>query len=226
MPPARGSRGASSSIRRPTPRRSAMSSDGAWRQPASSSSVSHPPSLPPTRSPYPALRTDRRTRRPDRAHRSPTSCRIGGRWPAGCWPGWPRHFLPRWTLVAGRRRRGGRPCRRRADRVAGAERSEWSAHRPRRALAPQPATASGGARSASAWEISGPRTEPLISAHCLRFDPPEPAELPARTARGVVVTLSPERPFEPGIYRGVIQAEGAPNLSITFELTVQSGSSS
>lgn len=65
----------------------------------------------------------------------------------------------------------------------------------------------------------------LISAHCLRFDPPEPAELPARTARGVAVTLSPERPFEPGIYRGVVQAQGAPNLSITLELTVQSGSS-
>ena len=66
----------------------------------------------------------------------------------------------------------------------------------------------------------------VISAHCLRFDPPELAELPARTARGVVVTLSPERPFEPGIYRGVVQAAGAPNLLITLEVTVPGGSSS
>jgi len=63
----------------------------------------------------------------------------------------------------------------------------------------------------------------LISARCLRFDPAEVAELPARSARGVVVTLGVEQPLEPGTYRGVIQADGAPNLWIALELTVRSG---
>jgi len=40
----------------------------------------------------------------------------------------------------------------------------------------------------------------------------------------VVVTLGAETPLEPGTYRGVVQAEGAPNLWITLELTVQSES--
>ena len=64
----------------------------------------------------------------------------------------------------------------------------------------------------------------LISAPCLRFDPVEVAELPARSARGVAVTVCAEQPLEPGTYRGVVQAEGAPNLWITLELTVQSES--
>jgi len=65
----------------------------------------------------------------------------------------------------------------------------------------------------------------IVSSRCLRFDPPEAAGLPARSARGVVVTLCVEKPLEPGTYRGVVQAEGAPNLWITLELTVQSESS-
>ena len=136
------------------------------------------------------------------------------------------HLLPRWALPAGRRRRGGRPCRRQADRVAGAERSQWSAHRPRGALAPQPATASGGAALSRGGRPPGPRTEASSAPAACGSTLPEPAELPPRTARGVAVTLSPEGPMEAGIYRGVIQAEGAPNLSITLELTVQRRSSS
>src|ERR1700722_13607894 len=64
----------------------------------------------------------------------------------------------------------------------------------------------------------------LISSRGLRFGPRDLPEVPARSGRGVVETLVAETPPEPGTCRGVVQAEGAPNLWITLELTVQSES--
>jgi len=63
----------------------------------------------------------------------------------------------------------------------------------------------------------------LISSGCVVFEPAEAAELPARSARGFVVSLDVENPLEPGAYRGVVQAEGAPRLWVPVELTVAGG---
>jgi hypothetical protein len=60
-----------------------------------------------------------------------------------------------------------------------------------------------------------------LGSSCLRFDPPE-VELPARSARCVVPTLAGQ-PLVPGTYRGVVQAEGAPNLWVTLDIAVESG---
>jgi hypothetical protein len=61
-----------------------------------------------------------------------------------------------------------------------------------------------------------------LGSACLRFDPSAAVELPARSARGVILTLSLDEPLEPGTYRGVIQADGAPNLWVTLEIAVKS----
>jgi hypothetical protein len=62
----------------------------------------------------------------------------------------------------------------------------------------------------------------LLGARTLRFDPPEAAVLPARSARGVVLSLAAEEPLEPATYRGVVQAEGAQDLWVTLEIEVRS----
>jgi hypothetical protein len=54
----------------------------------------------------------------------------------------------------------------------------------------------------------------------VRFDPAEVALLPPRSSRGVVVSLDSTGPLRPGIYRGTIQAQGAPNLWLPVEVTV------
>jgi hypothetical protein len=60
-----------------------------------------------------------------------------------------------------------------------------------------------------------------LPARCLRFDPEVMSELPARSARGVVVTLVVPVPLETGTYRGVLQIEGAPDVCLTLEAVVE-----
>ena len=54
----------------------------------------------------------------------------------------------------------------------------------------------------------------------VRFDPAV-AELPGRSDRGIKVSLCGDNPHAPGVYRGIIQATGAPAVAITIELTVE-----
>jgi hypothetical protein len=60
-----------------------------------------------------------------------------------------------------------------------------------------------------------------IPSAAVRFDPPVVEELPERSSRGVGVSLGADRPPAPGVYRGIIQAVGAPAVAIKIELTVQ-----
>jgi len=62
----------------------------------------------------------------------------------------------------------------------------------------------------------------LLGPGCLRFDPSGAIDLPARSARGFAGTLTVEGPLEPGTYRGIVQAEGAPDLWVTLEIVVES----
>jgi hypothetical protein len=55
----------------------------------------------------------------------------------------------------------------------------------------------------------------------VRFEPADVAELPARSSRGVVVSVTPSGRPDPGVYRGTIQAEGAPALWLPLELAVK-----
>jgi hypothetical protein len=60
----------------------------------------------------------------------------------------------------------------------------------------------------------------VLEAACIRFDPHEFDELPARSARGVAVTVSTGQLFIPGTYRGIIQSEGATDLCVTLQIVV------
>jgi len=60
----------------------------------------------------------------------------------------------------------------------------------------------------------------VVGGSCVQFDPEEVAELPARSARGVEVALSVDEQLHPGTYRGLIQADGAPNVCVTLEIAV------
>jgi hypothetical protein len=55
----------------------------------------------------------------------------------------------------------------------------------------------------------------------LQFDPAEVDLLPPRSSRGVLASLAASGSLRPGIYRGTIQADGAPNLWLPVEATVQ-----
>jgi hypothetical protein len=55
----------------------------------------------------------------------------------------------------------------------------------------------------------------------MQFDPAEVSVLPPRSSRGVVVSLARTGSLRPGVYRGTIQAEGAPKLWLPLELAVQ-----
>lgn len=55
----------------------------------------------------------------------------------------------------------------------------------------------------------------------VRFEPAEVAGLPARSSRGVVVSVTPSGRPDPGVYRGTIQAEGAPALWLPLEVAVK-----
>jgi len=60
----------------------------------------------------------------------------------------------------------------------------------------------------------------LDCAH-VRFDPGEVALLPPRSSRGVLASLDASDPLRPGIYRGTIQADGAPNLRLPVEVAIE-----
>lgn len=52
------------------------------------------------------------------------------------------------------------------------------------------------------------------------FKPRKVALLPARSSRAVVVSLAASRALRPGVYRGTIQAKGAPRLWLPLEVTI------
>lgn len=52
------------------------------------------------------------------------------------------------------------------------------------------------------------------------FAPGEVALLEARSSRAVAVSLAATRPLRPGMYRGTIQAQGAPTLWLPLEVVV------
>jgi hypothetical protein len=53
------------------------------------------------------------------------------------------------------------------------------------------------------------------------FDPSEVPLLPPRSSRGVAISVAASRPPRAGIYRGTIQADGAPTLWLPVEVTVE-----
>jgi hypothetical protein len=55
----------------------------------------------------------------------------------------------------------------------------------------------------------------------VRFEPREIAELPARSSRGVVVSLPAGESLRPGIYRSTIQAAGEPSLWLPLEVVIE-----
>ena len=59
----------------------------------------------------------------------------------------------------------------------------------------------------------------LDSAH-VGFEPGEVESLPPRSSRAVLVSLAATGPLRPGIYRGTIQADGAPKLWLPFEVAI------
>ena len=65
--------------------------------------------------------------------------------------------------------------------------------------------------TASAGEVLGAE---------VRFDPPEIAELPPRSSRGVVISIAAGDKSPPGIYRSTIQVDGAPALWMPLEVSV------
>jgi hypothetical protein len=69
-------------------------------------------------------------------------------------------------------------------------------------------------------ELSSP-DQTSIPASAIRFDPPVVKKLPNRSSRGVDVALSGDSQASPGIYRGIIQATGVPDLVVGIQLTVE-----
>jgi hypothetical protein len=59
----------------------------------------------------------------------------------------------------------------------------------------------------------------LDGAH-VRFEPGEVELLPPRSSRAVLVSLAGTGSLRPGIYRGTIQADGAPKLWLPFEVAI------
>jgi hypothetical protein len=68
-------------------------------------------------------------------------------------------------------------------------------------------------------QLSSSDGEPLEGAE-VRFEPAEVAQLPPRSSRGVRVSVAAPGSLRPGIYRGTIQADGAPRLWLPLELTI------
>lgn len=63
--------------------------------------------------------------------------------------------------------------------------------------------------------------EITIPASAIRFDPAVIKKLPKRSSRGIVVALSSESRLRPGVYRGIMQATGGPDLVVGIQLTVE-----
>jgi hypothetical protein len=53
------------------------------------------------------------------------------------------------------------------------------------------------------------------------FNPSEVQVLPPRSSRGVVISVAASGRPSPGIYRGTIQADGAPTVWLPFEVVVE-----
>jgi hypothetical protein len=68
--------------------------------------------------------------------------------------------------------------------------------------------------------LTGPDGAALDGAR-VRFDPAEIDVLPGRSSRGVVVALDVGAEQAPGVYRGTIQARGAPRLWLPLEVVVE-----
>jgi hypothetical protein len=68
--------------------------------------------------------------------------------------------------------------------------------------------------------LTGPDGASLAGAE-VSFAPREIEELPAGSSAGVVVSLRAERPPRTGVYRGTVQAPGAPSLWLPVEVTVE-----
>ncbi len=83
-------------------------------------------------------------------------------------------------------------------------------------------TADVGALALRSFELRAADGSTLAGA--LTFDPPEIGELPARTSRGIVVGIDPTAPLVAGMYRGVVQAAGAPDLWLPVEVIVEDAS--
>jgi hypothetical protein len=69
-----------------------------------------------------------------------------------------------------------------------------------------------GALSAAGGEVLDAR---------VRFDPVEVPLLPPRSSRGVVISVLAVGEPRPGVYRGTIQAEGAPAMWLPLEVAVR-----
>jgi hypothetical protein len=69
-----------------------------------------------------------------------------------------------------------------------------------------------GALSAAGGEVLDARVD---------FDPVEVPLLPPRSSRGVVISILAVGEPRPGVYRGTIQAEGAPALWLPLEVAVR-----
>ncbi len=71
-----------------------------------------------------------------------------------------------------------------------------------------------------AGELRSPNGCPVPTVTVL-FDPPVIEELPGRSGRAVDVSLCEVDAPVPGLYRGLIQAAGAPAVTIKIELTIE-----
>ena len=164
----------------------------------------------PATSPASSIRTARRIRGPGRAHRSETSCRTGGRSRAGSWRSWPAAPGPTGgPFSSDVLHRRGRPWHGQSTVWRVQTDSDGRLIASPRALAAQRQPHPVGPFRLSVGDLRAPDGA-LISAHCLRFDPPEQAELPARSARGVVVTLSPGETLRPRDLPGRGPGRGSP----------------
>jgi hypothetical protein len=60
-----------------------------------------------------------------------------------------------------------------------------------------------------------------VLAAGVQFEPRQVPLVPARSSRAVVVSLVASGPLRAGTYRGTIQAGGAPDLWLPFEVTIE-----
>jgi len=98
-----------------------------------------------------------------------------------------------------------------AEQVAGAVAEVWLHNGTSRAVGPL---------TLRCGPLTSPDGAGLDGAE-VRFDPVELEPLPPRSSRGVLVSLSATPAPPPGIYRGTIQADGAPRLWLPLEAAVE-----
>jgi hypothetical protein len=67
-------------------------------------------------------------------------------------------------------------------------------------------------------ELRSPDGDPLAAT--LACDPAQIDVMPARSSRGVALTVAKEGALRPGTYRGLIQVQGAPQVWLTVEVVV------